>query len=393
MPTARRRPLIPILLITAALVLGALVWWKFGSKDTKAAPVATAIATISDIENTVSALGKIGPKTYVDVGAQLSGQLEHLHVDVGDRVEQGALLAEIDPRIYESQVEGNRARVDSLKAQLSERQASLELAKATHTRNQSVAERGLIAREVLDTSAASLKQAQAQIVSLHAQLKEAQSTLDGNIANLSYSRIYAPIAGTVVSLTALEGQTLNANQTAPTILRIADLDTMTVTAQVAEADIVRIQNDMAAYFSTLGQPDRRWQGVVRQIQPTPDIVNEVVLYKVLIDVDNSDGALLPDMTAQVFFTVSEARGVVTVPIAAVFSPPQANGASFVRVPGPQGTPPRPVQTGLRDREKVEILSGLSAGDTVLLPQTAAAPANTASARSPMGMFGPGGPRR
>ncbi|MCX7556249.1 efflux RND transporter periplasmic adaptor subunit [Xanthomonadaceae bacterium JHOS43] len=391
MPSARR-PFIPILAIVLVLALGALAWWKFGSKSQQAAPAATAVASLGDIEITVSALGKIGPKTYVDVGAQLSGQLEKLHVDVGDRVEQDTLLAEIDPRIYESQVEGNRARVDSLKAQLSERQATLELARATHTRNQSVAERGLIAREVLDTSAAQLKQAEAQIVSLRAQLKEAQSTLDGNIANLGYSRIYAPIAGTVVSLTALEGQTLNANQTAPTILRIADLDTMTVTAQVAEADIVRIQTGMSAWFTTLGQPDRRWQGEVRQIQPTPDIVNEVVLYKVLIDVDNSDGALLPDMTAQVFFTVSEARGVVTVPIAAVFSPPQSRGQSFVRVPGPEGTPPRPVQTGLRDREKVEIVSGLAEGDTVLLPPTNAPAAAGGSMRPPMGMMGPG-PRR
>ena len=393
MPTARRRPLVPILIIAAVLALGALAWWKFAANTTQAAPAATAIATLGDIENTVSALGKIGPKTYVDVGAQLSGQLEHLHVEVGDRVEQGALLAEIDPRIYESQVEGNRARVDSLKAQLAERQANLELARATHTRNQALAERGLIARDLLDTSTAQLKQAQAQIVSLRAQLKEAQSTLDGNTANLGYARIYAPIAGTVVSVTALEGQTLNANQVAPTILRIADLDAMTVTAQVAEADIGRIQVGMAAYFTTLGQPDRRWQGQVRQIQPTPDIVNEVVLYKVLIDVDNTDGALLPDMTAQVFFVVSQAHGVVTVPAAAVFSPPQARGKSFVRVPGPEGTPPREVQVGLRDREKVQIVAGLTEGDAVLLPQasTTTPAAASASMRPPMGMMG--GPRR
>lgn len=392
MTTARRRPLIPILIVVVVLALAALAWWKFGTSNQKTAPVATAVATLADIENSVSALGKIGPKTYVDVGAQLSGQLERLHADVGDRVEQGTLLAEIDPRIYESQVEGNRARVDSLNAQMAERQASLELAQATHTRNLSLADRGLIARDLLDTSAAQLKQAQAQIVSLRAQLNEARSTLDGNIANLSYARIYAPLAGTVVSLTALEGQTLNANQVAPTILRIADLDTMTVTAQVAEADIVRIQTGMSAYFTTLGQPDRRWRGEVRQIQPTPDIVNEVVLYRVLIDVDNADGALLPDMTAQVFFTVSEARGVVTVPIAAIVSPPQSRGQSFVRVPGPEGTPPRPVETGLRDREKVEIISGLAEGDTVLLPQATAAATSAGGMRPPMGMF-PGGQRR
>ncbi len=391
MPMLHRRLFLALLCL--ALLAGLMVWWKAAGRSTKTAAPATVTAVLGDIENTVSALGKIGPKTYVDVGAQLSGQLEKLHVEVGDRVVQGALLAEIDPRIYESRVAGDRARVDSLTAQLAERNANLELARLTHERNRSVAERGLVAREVLDTSAAQLQQAQAQIVSLRAQLKEAQSTLEGDVANLGYARIYAPMGGTVVSLTALEGQTLNANQIAPNLLRIADLDAMTVTAQVAEADIGKVSVDMPAYFTTLGQPGRRWQGAVRQIQPTPDIVNEVVLYKVLIDVDNADGVLLPDMTAQVFFVLSQAQQVVTVPAAAVFSPPEARGKSFVRVPGPEGTPPRPVEIGLRDREKVQIVSGLSAGDRVLLPQSASAGPAAAGGgpRPPMGMFG--GPRR
>lgn len=387
MPTPHRRSLIAILVIAIVLILTGLAWWKFGGSRQPETRAATATAQRGDIENTVSALGKIGPKTYVDVGAQLSGQLEKLLVEVGDRVEQGELLAQIDPRIYESRVEGDRARVDSLTAQLAERDANLELAHATHTRNQALAERGLVARDLLDTSAAQLKQAQAQIASLRAQLKEARSTLEGNSANLSYARIYAPMAGTVVSVTALEGQTLNANQIAPNLLRIADLDSMTVTAQVAEADIGRITVDMPAYFTTLGQPDRRWQGVVRQVQPTPDIVNEVVLYKVLIDVDNADGALLPDMTAQVFFVIAQAHDVITVPAAAIFSPPDARGKSFVRVPGPEGGSPRPVEIGLRDRSKVQIIAGLAEGDTVLLPSATTAP-GAPGQRSPMGMYGP-----
>ena len=391
MPMLHRRLFLALLCL--ALLAGLMVWWKAAGRSTKTAAPTTVTAVLGDIENTVSALGKIGPKTYVDVGAQLSGQLEKLHVEVGDRVVQGALLAEIDPRIYESRVAGDRARVDSLTAQLAERNANLELARLTHERNRSVAERGLVAREVLDTSAAQLQQAQAQIVSLRAQLKEAQSTLEGDVANLGYARIYAPMGGTVVSLTALEGQTLNANQIAPNLLRIADLDAMTVTAQVAEADIGKVSVGMPAYFTTLGQPGRRWQGAVRQIQPTPDIVNEVVLYKVLIDVENADSVLLPDMTAQVFFVVSQAQQVLTVPVAAVFSPPNARGKNFVRVPGPEGTPPRPVEIGLSDREKVQIVAGLSAGDSVLLPQSASAgPAAAGGGPRPsMGMFG--GPRR
>ncbi|MGB2788866.1 MAG: biotin/lipoyl-binding protein, partial [Dokdonella sp.] len=176
MPARRNRLKVPLLVLVASLLAG-LAWWKFGDGKPATAAAATATVQRASIENTVSALGKIGPKTYVDVGAQLSGQLETLSVEVGDRVEQGALLAQIDPRIYESRVAGDRARVDSLTAQLAERNASMELARINHTRNQAMADRNLIARDLLDTSAAQLKQAQAQVASVRAQLKEAQSTL------------------------------------------------------------------------------------------------------------------------------------------------------------------------------------------------------------------------
>ena len=359
-----------------------------GGVGAKATPPATAVAERGDIAITVSALGKIGPKTYVDVGAQVSGQLDIVHVEVGDVVEQGQLLAEIDPRVYESRVEADRARVESLQAQLAERQATLALAQTTHTRNSSIAARGLIAKDLVDASAATLKQSQAQLGSVRAQLKEAQSTLDGDVANLSYAKVYAPIAGTVVSQTVLEGQTLNTNQTAPTLLRIADLQTMTVTAQVAEADIPRLSVGTPAYFSTLGQPKRRWTGNVRQLLPTPDILNEVVLYKVLIDVQNDDGALLPDMTAQVFFTVDEAHDAVTVPINAVSAAPGQDAASFVRVVGERGAVQRrEVQVGLRDRDRAQILSGLDAGERVIVPEAVAANVQQQGQRGGFGMFG------
>lgn len=395
MPTAssRRRP--RWLLWTAIVVIAALAvggYLLFGGGAAKQAPPSTAQAERGDITITVSALGKIGPKTYVDVGAQVSGQLDVVHVEVGERVEQGQLLAEIDPRVYESRVEADRARVESLQAQLAERSASLALAQTTHTRNTSIADRGLIAKDLVDTSGATLKQAQAQLNSVRAQLKEAQSTLDGDVANLSYAKVYASMAGTVVSQTVLEGQTLNTNQTAPTLLRIADLETMTVTAQVAEADIPRLRVGTPAYFSTLGQPKRRWTGTVRQLLPTPDIVNEVVLYKVLIDVENSDGALLPDMTAQVFFVVEEARDAVTVPLNAVTVGPGPGNASFVRVVGAGGPPQRrEVQVGLRDRDRAQILSGLEPGERVIVPDAVAANAQQQGQRGGFGMFG--GPRR
>ena len=358
--------------------------------DAGAGPARSAPVERGDIELSVTALGKIGPKTFVDVGAQVSGQLETVHVEVGERVAQGQLLAEIDPRLFQSRVEADRARVESLQAQLGERAAALELARTQHARNQALVQRGLVARDVVDVSEAALKQAQAQQRSLQAQLREAQSTLAGNEASLGYAKVYAPIAGTVVAQIALEGQTLNANQVAPTLLRIADLETMTVTAQVAEADVARIRVGMPAWFTTLGQPERRWQGTVRQVLPTPDILNEVVLYRALIDVANPDGTLLPDMTAQVFFELDSARDTLTVPLAAV-ARERGGGESFVRVVGKRGeVERRPVRLGLRDRERAQVLEGLREGERVLVPQ---GERGTPEQRRGFGLFGGGGRRR
>jgi macrolide-specific efflux system membrane fusion protein len=377
---------LPLLLAVA----GAAVFLSGGWRD-RPEPPATAEVTRGDIEITVTALGKIGPKTFVDVGAQVSGQLDVVHVEVGDAVEEGQLLAEIDPSLFASRVEADRARAASLQAQRSERTAALELARSQHARNLALVERGLVARDLVETSAAALKQAEAQVRSARAQQAEAQSTLDGNLASLGFAKIYAPMSGTVVSQTVLEGQTLNASQVAPTLLRIADLQTMTVTAQVAEADIVRVTPGMPAYFSTLGMPERRWSGTVRQVLPTPDILNDVVLYRVLIDVDNGDGALLPDMTAQVFFEIDAARDALTVPANAVVT--ASDGRSFVRVPTGARVPERrPIEVGLRDRDRVEVLAGLAEGERVIVP-SAEQLATGERSRPGMGLLGGGGRRR
>ena len=125
------------------------------------------------------------------------------------------------------------------------------------------------------------------------------------------------MAGTIVTLTAREGQTLVSSQQAPVILRIADLKTMTVQTQVSEADVPKVKTGMPVYFTTLGQPNRRWQGTARQVLPTPEVVNNVVLYNVLFDVENADGALKPQMSAQTYFVLAKADNALAVPVAAL----------------------------------------------------------------------------
>jgi macrolide-specific efflux system membrane fusion protein len=339
----------------------------------------TAAVVQGNIETTVTALGKLQPKEYVDVGAQISGQLDRLHVEIGDVVESGALLAEIDSTVYQAKVRADRASLDDLNAQLAQQQAELELARSQAARNDRLLQAKAVSQEEVDVTAAALKVAQARLVSLHAQIEQAQSQLDEDVANLGYTKIYAPMAGTVVSKDAVEGQTLNTNQTTPTIVRIANLSTMTLWAQVAEADVVKVQPGMPVYFATLGLPDRRWEGTVRQILPTPGIVNDVVLYDVLVDIDNDDGVLMTDMTAQVFFVLGAAHDVPVVPVA-VLRPlaGEAAGTYAVDVLTDAGLATRTVQTGLSNRSMAEVVSGLAVGERVV---TGLAEADGSGARS------------
>jgi macrolide-specific efflux system membrane fusion protein len=353
-------------LLGLALLAGATgsayrYWWAEPSPSFTTAPV-----VLGDVEKTVTALGSVKPKNYVDVGTQVSGQLRKVHVEVGDQVTKGQLLAEIDPTVYETRVRADRARAQDLKAQLAQQQAQLELARKQDARNRRLFAEGVISRDALEIGDAAVRVAAGRVASLGAQIEEAEATLRGDLANLGYTRIYAPMSGTVVSQPAVEGQTLNANQTAPIVLRVADLDTVTVWAQVAEADVVRLKPGLPAYFTTLGMPDRRWHGEVRQILPTPETVNDVVLHNVLIDVSNADRVLTPDMTAQVFFVLGAARNVPVVPVEAL-SPAGGGAADTYRVRVLSGREllVKPVRIGLVNRAAAEVVSGLSVGERVV----------------------------
>jgi macrolide-specific efflux system membrane fusion protein len=309
-----------------ALVLGAFAllagggyyaWLTWFDDDNSADDLVTAVVQRGDLEDTVTATGTLQPKNFVDVGTQVSGQLEKLHVNVGDIVKAGQLLAQIDPSVYQSKVDGDRAQLLNQQAQLADREAQVALARLQFTRQQNLDRENATTKEALQGAEATQQSALAQADGVRAQIKQIESTLRGDEANLGYTKIYAPIAGTVVSQAAKQGQTLNANQQAPIVMRIADLATMTVQAQVSEADVPKLRIGMDVYFTTLGGDTRRYYGKLRQIPPTPTVVNNVVLYDALFDVENPNQTLMTQMTAQVFFVASSARNAVLVPLAAL----------------------------------------------------------------------------
>ncbi len=358
------------------LLLGAFaaLWggYKFyrAEKSENSPASSTADISLGTIESVVTAQGKLEPKDYVDVGAQVSGMVEKLHVDIGDMVKEGDLIAEIDPDIYESQVQASQARLKTLEAQKKEQQALVTQAQTKLNRNKRLIKDHAISEETLEDARTALDVAKAQLLSFEAQIEEIQSTLEGNKANLSYTKIYAPMDGTVVSQSAKEGQTLNANQTAPVIVQVANLDIMTVKAQVAEADVTKLKPEMPMYFTTLGSQNRRWKGTVKQILPSPETVNDVVLYNVLVDVENKDHQLMTGMTTQMFFVLGKAENVPLVPISALTKRmPEADtdkGRAYQAKVVGKGIETRTIIVGLLDRVNAQIIEGLNVGEKVIV---------------------------
>ncbi|MFJ7795131.1 efflux RND transporter periplasmic adaptor subunit [Pseudomonas sp. NPDC096950] len=346
---------------------------------------ATVQVTRGDIESSVTALGTLQPRRYVDVGAQASGQIHKIHVEVGDVVKEGDLLVEIDPSTQQAKLDAGRFSIDNLKAQLEEQKAQHELARQKFQRQQNLAAGGATRAEDVQTAQAELRATQARVDMFQAQIRQAQASLRSDQAELGYTRIYAPMNGTVVALDAREGQTLNAQQQTPLILRIAKLSPMTVWAEVSEADIGHVKPGMTAWFTTLSGGNRRWNSTVRQILPIPPKpldqtsqgggspasssksgTGRVVLYTVLLDVDNADNALMAEMTTQVFFVSDQAKNVLTAPIAALQGGTQADSQTAQVVAKNGSLQQREVRTGISDRLKVQILDGLEEGDHLLI---------------------------
>jgi membrane fusion protein, macrolide-specific efflux system len=386
--------------------------------------IVTAMVQKGDLEDAITATGTLQPKDFVDVGTQVSGQVKRLLVAVGTVVKAKDLLAEIDPTVYLSKADADRAQLRNQHAQLDDKQAQLVLAELQLTRQKNMMREDATTAAALQSAQAVQHSARAQVEAVTAQMQQTESTLRGDDANLSYTKIYAPISGTVVSQAVRQGQTLNANQQAPIVMRIADLSIMTVQAQVSEADVSKLQIGMEVYFTTLGGNTRRYYGTLRQIPPTPTVVNNVVLYDALFDVPNPKQALMTQMTAQVFFVVASARDAIYVPLTALHpagvdgpkGPKGRSGAKRGGAPGIGGTgamdvrsqfkngramvravdengkiTEREVQVGVMTRVSAQILSGLAPGEKVVVAGKAPSRPPSAQSAGPM-QTSPGGRR-
>ena len=359
--------------ILSLLITGTMLWVYFNKSQASNGAQTTSIVRveIGNIQSVVTAQGTLEPKDYVDVGAQVSGEIIKMHVEIGDLVKTGDLIAEIDPDVYEAQVKSSEAQLKQLAAQKLQQEALVKQATWKFQRNKKLYDDKAVSKEALEDSEIDLEVSKATLLALEAQIEQAQSSLDEDKTNLNYTKIYAPMNGTVVDQSVEEGETINANQTTPTIVQVANLDIMTAKAEVAEADIMKLSQGTPMYFTTLGSGDRRWKGMTRQILPTPEEINDVVLYNVLVDVQNDDHVLLPGMTTQMFFVLESAQNVPLIPLNALGRPVKDQNTDVtqayeIQVEGNAGEEVRIVHVGLMNRAMAAVIKGLDAGESVIV---------------------------
>ena len=325
-----------VLVLVALLAVGAAVSLYALSPSGEQIDYRLSAVEVGDIESVVLSAGTLAALNTVVVGSQLSGQLAELHADFNDTVEAGEVIARIDPRTFQARVLQHQADVAVAKGNIESRKAELQRAEATLgqaerelARRQTLQQRGHVSATELDRDITLVETSQAQVAVAKAAIGNARATLEQRQAASEQSRldlertyIRSPVSGTVINRQVELGQTVAASFSAPELFEIGqDLHRMKVEASVDEADIGRIREGMRCRFTVDAYPERRFFGRIQQIRKAPNIVQNVVTYKVIITADNNDLALLPGMTASVQIVLGSKSEVVKVSNAALrFAP-------------------------------------------------------------------------
>lgn len=369
-----------ILAIVVISVTGLLAKKYFFSKAKET--FITAVVTKMDIEESVLASGTLQALKTVEVGAQVNGQLKKLHVRLGDQVSKGDLLAEIDPVLQQNSLKDAEASQEYAEAQISAKKALLHQLELSYKRQQELAAKDAVSKADLESAQAQMETSRADLQALLAQLKKAKVAVNTSQANLNYTRILAPMDGVVISIVTEEGQTVVSAQAAPTILKLANIDTITVKAQISEADVTRVKAGQLVYFTILGDPDTRYYSKLRAIEPGPESLSSgasttitstsssstAIYYNGLFDVPNPGNKLRVSMTAQVSVVLSQAKQALCIPVSSLRNK-EKNGYYTVKVLRNAAAENRKIRVGINNNVNAQVLDGLQEGEKVIIGDT------------------------
>jgi HlyD family secretion protein len=338
----------PLIWIAAALLLAAIaggLWWYFG-RD-RALRYVTARVTRGDIQREVTMTGALNPVVTAQVGSYVSGNIKSWSCDYNTPVKIGQVCAVIDPLPFQVVVDGDVADINTSKAQLAKDRLAAVNAKLIYTHDQKLIAEGIVSQEQLDTDKSTVDQDMAQIDLDIATIASKDAALHAAQVNLAYTNIVSPVNGMVITRYIDVGQTVVSNLQSSTLFLIGrDMTRMQVDTNVSEADVGDVKPGQKSTFTVQAYPTRTFQGVVRQIREGPITVQNVVTYDVVVDVDNSDLALFPGMTADAHIITAEQTKVMRVPLPAIRFTPEGMGRAPAAgesgsAPEERARPPRP----------------------------------------------------
>lgn len=362
-----------VLILVSLLLIGAL-GLKFYIRDNKVHYETQALERCT-ITQVVEASGTINPVNIVSVGSTVSGLMKEIYVDYNSEVKKGQLLAQIDPATFQAQVDQNRAQINNAEANLAKLNAEMVYAQKTYNRYKNLYSKNFIARSELDQAESDYLAKQASIGAQRASIAQARANLNTSMTNLGYTKIIAPVDGTIIKRAIDVGQPVAASFQAPELFTIAqDLKKMQIEVNVSEADIGKVKTGQAVEYTLDGYPDSTFHGEVTQVRLDSTTTSNVVTYTVIVSVDNDDLKLKPGMTANVSIITSRSENVLCAPSVALKYSPDTSGQRYKE----QGLwilddnePKRiSIKEGASDDTNVEVISNkLKDGDKVILSST------------------------
>lgn len=361
-----------LVIITGIIITLVLLFFMFNGKKAK---YITKPVTLETITETVEASGTIKPINTIAVGTQVSGTVAGIYVDFNSVVKKGDLLAELDPSLFQSNVDQSTAKLNNAKATLSRATASLNYKKNNYQRYKNLYAKNYVSKDEVELAYSNYQQALAEVASANAEVNASQATLNNNLTNLRYSKITSPVDGTVILRAVDVGQTVAASFNTPTLFEVAkDLTQMQIETSVSEADIGKIKVGQLAKYTLDGYQDKTFEGTVTQVRLASTTTNNVVTYTVIVSVDNSEGFVIPGMTANVSIITSNVENALCVPNQALKFIPVDNNQKYekqgVWIKTNTGLKRFNVELGAFDDNKTQIISKeINVGDKVCVGST------------------------
>ena len=372
-------------ILLGLLVAAGAAYYFFSSNRKQETTYLTESVTRGNVEKTVVASGSVESVNEVDVGAQASGKITKLYVKLGQEIKKGEMIADIDSTTQINTLNTKKAELVSYQAQLKAKKTAYDIALSSYNRLSKLYTQKATSLDSVNTAKSTLDNAKAEMEAIEANIKQAEIEVNTAETNVDYTKITAPMDGTVISVPVSEGQTVNANQTTPTIVTIADLSKMKIKPEISEGDITKVKAGQEVSFTILSDSQTVYHSVIDSVDPANTTTSDssstssstssssssttsAIYYYANVLIDNPDRTLRIGMTTENNIKIANAKDVLLVSNMAI---QKRDGKSFVNVLNDKNQPePREVETGVQNDFKTEIKSGLNEGEKVIVSQVA-----------------------